>query len=115
MKRFLVTAMAFGISLAAATGGFGAAMQDLLYQGTTANNMAVFHGDKHLKQGIKCTECHNKEIFPEKKFGAAKITMKSIAAGKHCGACHNGTRAFAVTGKCNLCHPIKSGDMVIYD
>lgn len=98
-----------------AVNGHSASMRDLLYQGTSGNDMAIFHADKHLKQGLKCTDCHNKDIFPEKKFGAAKITMKSIAAGKHCGFCHNGQKAFGITGKCNMCHPKKSGDMTVYD
>lgn len=115
MKKFIVAAMVMMGIVMTAAGVFGAAMQDLLYQGTTANDMAIFHGEKHLKQGLKCADCHNRDIFPEKKFGAAKITMKTIAQGKHCGACHNGKRAFGITGTCNRCHPIKSPDMVIYD
>jgi len=112
--RFVIVVLTLACS-SAAMSVFAASMKDLLYQGTTANDMALFHGDKHLNRGIKCKDCHNKDIFPEKKFGAAKITMKTIAAGKHCGACHNGKQAFSVTGKCNVCHPNKSGDMIIYD
>jgi c(7)-type cytochrome triheme protein len=115
MKRFFMAGVvATGIAMTA-VGGLAASMQDLIYQGTTANDMAIFHGKKHLERGIKCAECHNKDVFPEKKFGSVKITMKTIAQGKHCGVCHNGKRAFGVTGNCNRCHPIKSGDMVIYD
>ena len=114
MKRLILAGVVAAIMMTAA-GGFGATMQDLIYQGATANDMAIFHGKGHLERGIKCAECHNKDVFPEKKFGAVKITMKTIAQGKHCGVCHNVKRAFGVTGNCSRCHPIKSGDMVIYD
>jgi c(7)-type cytochrome triheme protein len=114
MKQWIIAAAVAG-TLIFSGNVLAATMQDLIYQGKTANDMALFHGTKHLERGLKCADCHNKDIFPQKKFGAEKITMKSIAAGKHCGACHNGSRAFSVTGNCNRCHPIKSADMVIYD
>ena len=115
MKTVISLGIYFVLILTISLPVFGASMRDLLYQGTTSKDMALFHGDQHLKKGLTCNDCHNKDIFPVKKFGAAKITMKSIAQGKHCGACHNGVRAFAVTGKCNLCHPNKTADMVVYD
>ena len=76
MKRFIMAGVVAGIMMTAA-GGFGATMQDLIYQGATANDMAIFHGKGHLERGIKCAECHNKDVFPEKKFGAVKVTMKT--------------------------------------
>lgn len=112
MKRVI---MAGTLVLAIATASYGASMHDLLYQGANGNDMAIFHAKKHAEKGLVCKDCHNKDIFPAKKFGSAKITMKTIAAGKHCGTCHNGVKAFSVTGKCNLCHPQKSADMVVYD
>lgn len=115
MKRMVVAVVAVAGVMLTVVGGFGATMRDLMYQGTSGNDMALFHGDKHLKKGLTCKDCHNEKIFPQKKFGAAKITMKTIAAGKHCGACHDGRRAFGITGNCNRCHPNKSADMVIYD
>ena len=53
---------------------FGAAMQDIIYQGDKATDEVVFHGDQHLKRGFKCDDCHNKGMFPEKKKGATVIS-----------------------------------------
>ena len=59
----------------------------------------VFSGDTH--KGAKCAECHP-ALFKMKK-GADTMTMKDMEAGKFCGACHNGTKAFAVKD-CAKCH-----------
>jgi c(7)-type cytochrome triheme protein len=37
------------------------------------------------------------------KKGGDTMTMKDMEAGKFCGACHNGTKAFAVKD-CAKCH-----------
>ncbi len=51
----------------------------------------------------KCYACH--PSITEMKAGANTITMDAIAAGKFCGACHNGKIAWAVTFEtCNRCH-----------
>ena len=51
----------------------------------------------------KCYVCH--PAITEMKAGANPITMDAIAAGKYCGACHNGKIAWAVTFEtCNRCH-----------
>ncbi len=65
----------------------------------------VFEGAKHKAAGLKCSDCHPK-IFHMKK-GADKITMKDIYAGKFCGTCHNGKRAFAAKTSCKRCHKKK--------
>jgi c(7)-type cytochrome triheme protein len=38
--------------------------------------------------------------------GGVALTMDKMAAGKFCGACHNGKRAFSVMDgdKCATCH-----------
>jgi c(7)-type cytochrome triheme protein len=38
--------------------------------------------------------------------GGLKLTMDAMGAGKSCGACHNGKRAFGVMDgeKCQTCH-----------
>ncbi len=59
----------------------------------------VFSGDAH--KAAKCNECHP-ALFKMKK-GADAITMKDINAGKSCGTCHNGTKAFAAK-ECAKCH-----------
>jgi len=94
---------------------YGAAMQDIIYQGDTASDEVLFHGDQHLKRGFKCDDCHNKEMFPEKKKGATVITMKAIQQGKLCRKCHNGKVAFGIDHQCNRSKKKKGADTVIYD
>lgn len=55
----------------------------------------------HLGKGYKCTECHSGRF--KMKAGADKITMDDIKAGKFCGACHDGKKAFN-TDDCTKCH-----------
>ncbi|WP_457568845.1 c(7)-type cytochrome triheme domain-containing protein [Desulfurobacterium sp.] len=54
-----------------------------------------------------CSACHP-GVF-KKKFGYDKITMKDIWAGKYCGTCHNGQKAFSAKDKtqCTRCHSVK--------
>lgn len=63
-----------------------------------------FSGKVHKDAGIKCKECHNKEMFPKMKQGTVEIKMDKIYAGELCGKCHNGTRAFAAKKSCKRCH-----------
>lgn len=64
----------------------------------------VFDGKTHADKGLKCNDCHTK-IFQMKK-GAAKMKMADINAGKFCGECHNGTKAFKSSdaANCAKCH-----------
>jgi c(7)-type cytochrome triheme protein len=64
----------------------------------------IFDGKVHAGSGMKCNECHNKDMFPKMKFGTVEIKMDKIYAGELCGKCHNGERAFAAKGNCNRCH-----------
>jgi c(7)-type cytochrome triheme protein len=61
----------------------------------------VFSGDAH--KSAKCADCHQSGLFKMKK-GADAMTMKDMEAGKFCGACHNGTKAFAIKDNCAKCH-----------
>ena len=67
----------------------------------------TFSGEEHAEAGIKCMECHNPEMFPKMKQGTVAITMNDIYAGKLCGVCHNGSRAFYAKGNCARCHVTK--------
>jgi len=64
----------------------------------------IFDGKVHYDKGVKCTECHSK-IFKMKK-GTAEMKMADINAGKFCGECHNGGRAFKTDDQANCvrCH-----------
>jgi c(7)-type cytochrome triheme protein len=63
-----------------------------------------FDGKVHKEAGAKCKDCHNNEMFPKQKQGTVSITMDQIYAGKLCGVCHNGKRAFDAKGNCARCH-----------
>jgi len=63
----------------------------------------VFDGKVHASKGLKCTDCHTK-IFQMKK--QEKIKMADMNAGKNCGTCHNGEKAFKSgdPANCSKCH-----------
>ena len=63
-----------------------------------------FDGEMHKKAATGCKECHNDGMFPKMQQGTVKITMEQIYAGKLCGTCHNGKRAFDAKGNCQRCH-----------
>lgn len=64
----------------------------------------VFDGKVHKEAGATCKDCHNEGMFPKMKQGTVKITMEEIYAGRLCGVCHNGERAFGTSGNCSRCH-----------
>ena len=66
--------------------------------------VVTFDGALHREAGQKCKSCHNKETFPKMKQGTVVITMNDIYAGKLCGVCHNGERAFDAQSNCTRCH-----------
>ncbi|MBI3371972.1 MAG: cytochrome c3 family protein [Betaproteobacteria bacterium] len=63
----------------------------------------VFDGKIHAGAGLKCPACHTK-IFQMKK--EVKMTMADLNAGKYCGTCHNGDKAFKTSddANCAKCH-----------
>lgn len=61
----------------------------------------------HMVHGADCDECHP-AIFIQKN-NSNHVSMKVMEKGKSCGTCHNGKRAFSVTGDCVKCH---AGDVV---
>lgn len=64
----------------------------------------IFDGTSHKKAGLSCSDCHNPEVFPKMKQGTVKITMNDLYAGKYCGRCHDGKKAFLIKGNCTRCH-----------
>ena len=70
----------------------------------SAMGKVTFDGKIHADKGLKCNDCHTK-IFKMKK-GADKITMADMNAGKNCGTCHNGEKAFKSSdaANCAKCH-----------
>jgi len=70
----------------------------------TPMGKVVFDGKIHADKGLKCLDCHSK-IFRMKK-GSTEMKMADINAGKFCGECHSGTKAFATNDQanCGKCH-----------
>lgn len=52
----------------------------------------------------RCSDCHDALFRPS--ADNRRATMPEMEQGKSCGACHDGTTAFAVTGSCERCHPV---------
>lgn len=67
----------------------------------------VFNHDTHTKEmGMDCESCHN-DLFLMEAGAAEKnddFTMKSLYDGNYCGACHDGSTAFASDTRCTSCH-----------
>lgn len=93
----LVTIVFVGAAFAVSTG------RTVEYAGGGAGKV-IFDGKVHSDKGLKCNDCHTK-VFAMKK-GTVKITMADMNAGKNCGACHNGTKAFSAkdAANCGKCH-----------
>ncbi|MCL4536859.1 MAG: cytochrome C [Nitrospirae bacterium] len=70
----------------------------------TGISTVVFDGGVHAEKGFKCSDCHPKPFMMKKDY--ANMKMVEIIAGKYCGECHNGTRAFATNKPeaCARCH-----------
>jgi c(7)-type cytochrome triheme protein len=63
---------------------------------------AIFRHKASPMKKLDCTECHDK-LYTDIKHHE-KHNMEQIELGDSCGTCHNGKRAFSVTGNCNRCH-----------
>ena len=94
----LLIAVAFvGNAMAVGTG------KTVEYAGGDAGKV-VFDGKTHADKGGKCNDCHPK-TFAMKK-GSFKMLKADHVAGKLCGTCHDGTKAFGQEKPedCAKCH-----------
>ncbi len=105
MKKFLVIALSIAVMLMFAASVFAVGPGKTVEFAGGGAGKVVFDGGAHAKAGNKCADCHQSGLFKMKK-GADKLTMKDMEAGKNCGACHNGTKAFGVkdAASCAKCH-----------
>jgi c(7)-type cytochrome triheme protein len=67
----------------------------------------VFEHKVHTMQGgLECDSCH--DDFFEMEAGVAEenedFTMETLYEGGYCGACHEGSTAFASNTRCTTCH-----------
>jgi c(7)-type cytochrome triheme protein len=105
MKKFFVMALVVVVALAMSMTAFAVpAGKSVEFAGGGAGKV-VFDGKVHADKGNKCADCHQSGLFKMKKGGEV-FTMKDMEAGKNCGACHNGTKAFGVkeATSCAKCH-----------
>lgn len=82
--------------------------EDLKYTQTKDQTPVTFSHKKHQAKNPECTACHV-QIFQMKKGATTEgkpIMVADLLAGKYCGACHNGQKAFPITD-CVKCHPAK--------
>lgn len=100
MKKITMMAAALVVVMAAAQAMAVPAGKSVEWN--TPMGKVTFKGADHAGKGLKCNECHSK-IFKMKK-GAAQMKMADINAGKYCGECHNGKKAFKPAGNCAKCH-----------
>ena len=66
----------------------------------------VFSHKTHVEKGLACDMCHNR-LFEQQAKKAQEnkdFVMESLYQGKYCGACHNGSLAFASNTRCATCH-----------
>ena len=95
--------LALFIVVAVASNVFAVAPGKTVEYAPASAGKVIFDGKSHADAGAKCTDCHTK-IFQMKKI--SQITMADMNAGKNCGVCHNGEKAFksSDTANCAKCH-----------
>ena len=101
--RFVAFVLGLLVTVSFAVNAFAVASgKTVEFAGGSAGKV-VFDGKVHADKGLKCTDCHTK-IYQMKKGPAVK--MAEINAGKSCGACHNGEKAFKTSdpANCSKCH-----------
>jgi c(7)-type cytochrome triheme protein len=66
----------------------------------------IFSHKTHVEKGLACDMCHNRlfEQQARKVQENKDFVMESLYQGKYCGACHNGSLAFASNTRCATCH-----------
>lgn len=79
-------------------------IKDKVYLQTAEVGKVEFSHFVHMEAvGKNCPDCHNSIYHIVTKNNPA-FTMKEMEAGKACGACHNGRKAFSVKTQCATCH-----------
>lgn len=105
MKKLFVIALVVAVTVVLAASAFAVGPGKTVEWDGKGAGKVVFDGKAHADKGAKCADCHQSGLFKMKK-GSDTLTMKDMEAGKNCGACHNGTKAFGVkdAATCAKCH-----------
>jgi c(7)-type cytochrome triheme protein len=101
--RLAVTFLTLLVVVALAGSAFATGKGKTVEYAGGGNGKVVFSGDSHANAGLKCADCHTK-IWPMKKGAAMKHA--DMNAGKGCGVCHTGQKAFKIDDQANCakCH-----------
>lgn len=86
-------------------------IKDQVYLQTESVGKVEFSHYSHMEQksvGKNCPTCHN-EVFHIVTKKNPPVTMTEMEDGKSCGFCHDGKKAFSVSGDCATCH---AGDIL---
>jgi len=104
MKKILVLALVVVVTLVMAASVMAVPAGKTVEFDAKDAGKVIFDGKIHADKGNKCNACHP-AVFKMKK-GADVITMKDLDAGKFCGTCHDGKKAFSTSDKaaCAKCH-----------
>jgi c(7)-type cytochrome triheme protein len=104
MKKIFVLALVVVVTLVMAASVMAVPAGKTVEFDVKDAGKVVFDGKIHADKGLKCKDCHP-AVFKMKK-GADVITMKDMDAGKFCGTCHDGKKAFSSSDKaaCVKCH-----------
>lgn len=100
---FIMVIVSVVAGLSAGSAGAVGTGKKLEYSGSPQGEV-VFDGTAHKDAGLVCSDCHNPGMFPAMKQGTVKITMNDLYAGKLCGRCHDGKKAFMIKDNCTRCH-----------
>lgn len=104
MRSFIVAVIVSAVTgLSAGNAGAVGAGKKFEYSGNS-QGAVVFDGQAHKDADLVCSDCHNPGMFPAMKKGTVKITMNDLYAGKYCGRCHDGKKAFMIKDNCTRCH-----------
>lgn len=99
---FFIAVMTNPVKLAASDEEHGG---DIIY--TIPLKSVLFSHKKHVEDfEMDCDSCHD-DIFEMESLAVQQnddFTMESLYEGEYCGACHDGSTAFASNSQCARCH-----------
>jgi len=85
---------------------FGTSLLDRISSANGVKPVVFPHWLHRMK--YTCKVCHSELEF-EMQVGATEITEAGNREGRYCGACHDGTTAFAPENHCERCHRGEKG------
>ncbi|MBI1920004.1 MAG: hypothetical protein HYS23_02875 [Geobacter sp.] len=109
MKNYIInpmTAAILALSLLLAGAAVGQEHGGDIVYSKPLKSVTFSHKVHVEDKGLICDMCHAR-TFEMKALSAQEngdFKMQALYDGKYCGACHNGTMAFASNSRCATCH-----------